>query len=445
MLPVTDETTAIAQSGYSRKPSFNFSSPTNLTFPINFPKVKNYKKFKNDIIRLQAKTESNKVDIETQVISQNQKTSEGLANILEHILPFNLYDRLKLKPYHCVGSLVKNPNQRCSNKARGPLACVDKILRTMSSLDKETNYKDILDQVEKLVEAVMCGSHINAALSNSKANSRMIKIRKLTSDLATLSTEDRLAMRTWIKAILSCDSSSDLQSITTTYPYMDKTSATSRSGTAQSTPTSLDKTTAETSYLPKFVSYQPKWSLNRSVTQALLHVIANPLKPTDLKDGFIYIFWDKEHFGKVKIGRTNDLEHRLEGWNQQCKRTHSYHKATTDGQLARIPHVSRIERLIHIELKEYRLRRGCEGCNKTHEEWFDVEEAQAVKVFQKWQDWILQSPYAYDPDLKVWRIRSEMVDTLPQICEPVPLCSTQQGPGVRRVGAKHKGLRKVGR
>ena len=137
VLLVTDKTVAIARSGYNHKPSFNFSSPTKFTSLLNIPKSINYKNFKNDTARFQAKTESNKVNIKAQVIAQIQTTSGGLANISEHILPSNIQDRLRLQPYHCIGSLVKNPNERCSNKARRPLACVDGNLGTMTSFGKD--------------------------------------------------------------------------------------------------------------------------------------------------------------------------------------------------------------------------------------------------------------------------------------------------------------------
>lgn len=73
-----------------------------------------------------------------------------------------------------------------------------------------------------------------------------------------------------------------------------------------------------------FMCYQPKWTKNKSVSESLLKIIAEPLKPTDLRPGFIYMFWDVGNFGKIKIGRTNDLGRRLKDWNRDCRREHAY-------------------------------------------------------------------------------------------------------------------------
>lgn len=132
----------------------------------------------------------------------------------------------------------------------------------------------------------------------------------------------------------------------------------------------------------------------------------------------MYMFWDQQHFGITKIGRTIDLEKRLEQWNSQCKIKHHYHQSSRDGKPPRIPHVQRIERLMHIELCNYRKKRGCGGCGKNHIEWFDIGEVKAREVFQKWRDWINQKPYALD-DSGDWAVRPEMLDSLSEVCEPV--------------------------
>ena len=142
----------------------------------------------------------------------------------------------------------------------------------------------------------------------------------------------------------------------------------------------------------------------------------------------------------LKIGRTNDLERRLKEWNQDCGRTHAYHPAIVRGELPEIPHVSRVERLIHLELKDCRKQRFCANCNKNHQEWFKVAYALALEVFQKWQKWIVQKPYALDARTGEWVLRPEMMDTLSQVCQPVSIESKPQSP--RQGRAARKGKRK---
>lgn len=145
------------------------------------------------------------------------------------------------------------------------------------------------------------------------------------------------------------------------------------------------------SYSLEFSPYLPKKWEGITTQDALREIITQPLKPTDLKQGFIYIFWDVKNFGMVKIGRTKDLKQRLHQWDSDCKREHKHHT-----ELPMISHVSRIESLIHMELKQQRRLRRCEECDKTHKEWFEVSETQAVMVFKKWEQWIVQDPYALD-------------------------------------------------
>ena len=58
----------------------------------------------------------------------------------------------------------------------------------------------------------------------------------------------------------------------------------------------------------------------------------------------------------------------------------------------KIPHSHRVERLIHIELADKRIRRTCEVCGKEHREWFEIEAGRegvrAVdEVVRRWMEW----------------------------------------------------------
>jgi hypothetical protein len=164
--------------------------------------------------------------------------------------------------------------------------------------------------------------------------------------------------------------------------------------------------------------YEPQKTENLSVFDALYEQAASPLTPKAFTPGFIYLYWDKAFFGKIKIGYTQDLAARLKQWKKQCNPENAYHSGA-ESQVE-MPHVFRVEQLIHTELKECRLRRRCDGCGKTHKEWFEANEAHAVKVLRKWRDWMLQEPYVYDETLHQWTIKAEMLDTLKIMCEPIP-------------------------
>ena len=58
----------------------------------------------------------------------------------------------------------------------------------------------------------------------------------------------------------------------------------------------------------------------------------------------------------------------------------------------KVPHVSRVERLIHLELQEKRVKRLCAGCGKEHREWFEIEaskrEVRKVdEIVRRWVGW----------------------------------------------------------
>jgi predicted GIY-YIG superfamily endonuclease len=171
--------------------------------------------------------------------------------------------------------------------------------------------------------------------------------------------------------------------------------------------------------------------------------MAEPLLPSDRKQGYIYIFWDEVNFGKLKIGRTNNLERRLHAWNRKCRRKHSYH--SNDVSLVEIAPVRRIEDLIHIELQECRKRRMCKSCSETHKEWFDVDQKHAVRVLKKWQEWGLRRPYALDPSSGKWMIRPEMEDIISSFCEPVIREEKQQGRRKKINGVWRRSQTKPGR
>ena len=65
---------------------------------------------------------------------------------------------------------------------------------------------------------------------------------------------------------------------------------------------------------------------------------------------------------------------------------------STPAAAEKVPHVRRVERLIHIELAEKRIKRVCAACGKEHREWFEIESSRvglrAVdEVIRRWVRW----------------------------------------------------------
>ena len=100
----------------------------------------------------------------------------------------------------------------------------------------------------------------------------------------------------------------------------------------------------------------------------------------------------------LKIGRAANVHRRLNQWTKQCNQNITliryYPYASSAGAPPRqVPHVHRVERLIHIEMAEKRVQHGlCAECGREHREWFEVEASRiglkAVdECVRRWVGW----------------------------------------------------------
>lgn len=185
-------------------------------------------------------------------------------------------------------------------------------------------------------------------------------------------------------------------------------------------------------------------SLSPQTAGLLLTELAKPVSEFD-DEGFIYMFWltpeslpgtppldaapsllsppqaDRrtsdilESFSSrasnkttilLKIGRTQNVQRRLNQWSRQCGynlsliRYYPYRPSLSSTSVdvttspRKVPNVHKVERLIHIELSSKRAPESgkCGACGKEHREWFEVgarrESVKAVdEVVRRWVDW----------------------------------------------------------
>lgn len=373
-----------------------------------------------------------------------------LSSTLEHIIPATIQSRIKKQRMICVASLVKGPDQRCTSKCAG--GNMNDFCRELPHYRIHNDTSRLLECVQSLIKTFMCRTHQNVAFSEK----RWPMLKDLVVNSANKSTQELTELQTWLLRVTREQVSSETSTL-------DSNGCHGKSRGMFATPLNpakkvlpaaeydqgLDQAlhgNLKAQYLD-FMCYQPKWTKNKSVSESLLKIIAEPLKPTDLRPGFIYMFWDVGNFGKIKIGRTNDLGRRLKDWNRDCRREHAYLPAILRDELIKVPHVSRIERLIHIELKEHRREAYCSSCRKHHREWFEVMDTMVVDVFRKWQNWIMQSPYELDAQTQEWILRSDMMASVAEVCQPIlyeekmvptPPPRTKQ---LRTNAKRHKGRR----
>ncbi|KAM3521583.1 hypothetical protein NHJ13051_006163 [Beauveria bassiana] len=114
----------------------------------------------------------------------------------------------------------------------------------------------------------------------------------------------------------------------------------------------------------------------------------------EINDGFVYLYQVSGNDSLVKIGfTTGQVAQRLENWKKDCHREPAQLYPAPDAVCKAVPHAHRVERLVHAELMEHRVRVYCEPCEKQHVEWFKVSVKHAVAVIEKWSLWIQRQPY----------------------------------------------------
>ena len=202
------------------------------------------------------------------------------------------------------------------------------------------------------------------------------------------------------------------------------------------------------------LSLIPK-SLSPQTTALLLGELAKPISQHD-EEGFIYMFWLTDASSSIpepriasslladdspstpngrrksdfiqthatrressntitsnptillKIGRASNVQRRLNEWTRQCghnlsliryyPHTRSSHRSNHPSPPAspsapsKVRHAHKVERLIHLELADQRVRQSCDSCGKEHREWFEVESSRqglrgVDETIRRWTTW----------------------------------------------------------
>lgn len=130
---------------------------------------------------------------------------------------------------------------------------------------------------------------------------------------------------------------------------------------------------------------------------SLLSYLSKRLGKMAKRDGYVYIFIRPDDPKLVKIGYTEKSpEGRVATWGKGCCYA-AHHKFDT----GKIPHAWLVERLVQIQLKQYRKReQRCKWkamCPTKHTEWYEVGVQEARQVIERWADWVTQNrPWGSD-------------------------------------------------
>ncbi|KAG9250612.1 putative helicase A859L [Emericellopsis atlantica] len=135
--------------------------------------------------------------------------------------------------------------------------------------------------------------------------------------------------------------------------------------------------------------YKTPNEMIRRVAEDLLDTNPKPSK-NEVANGYLYSFRVPGNERFVKIGfTTREGETRIEEWKRNCNRDPEILYLATNV----VPHAHRVEKLVHAELMEHRVRIYCERCGKQHIEWFEAPEAIVIASLKKWSLWMAGKPY----------------------------------------------------
>jgi len=171
-----------------------------------------------------------------------------------------------------------------------------------------------------------------------------------------------------------------------------------------------------------------KNDLKNEILRLIRRQKSKPVAVSTLKHGYVYIFKSDRFPGHVKIGSTIKApDSRIKKWGTACK-FKTIQVTDKNDRAFRFCRI--IEQIIHAELYNEQKRFYCDSCKMKHRltvakrekgtgeteldvrptehgEWFEISETEALKVVNKWRDWMIhQVPYKEDATLRscwVWK------------------------------------------
>ena len=179
------------------------------------------------------------------------------------------------------------------------------------------------------------------------------------------------------------------------------------------------------SYLPNYLPYRTKASGASKVREWVMQQAEKPLTLRELKAGYLYVYWNKATFGVYKIGYTTlDVSTRLRRWEAQCKHTAQEQYRSP----FKVRNVKRLERLVHAELKEYRVEEhGCHGCSKNHKEWFKGVDFKIIREsIAFWTKWIIKEQGQYEEIESEWVLKEDARNELSQLCTRLSVAKAEE-------------------
>ena len=353
------------------------------------------------------------------------KETDTGSQALSRILPFNTVKRLIDDPGRCAASITRERSRRCLNTTKWSQGLNAKVLDCISELRHPVARSDALKYIELLVSGVLCtkGQH------RKIASTALAKLRTSFEEhswspekskyRAEFSSADTAAFPAWVRALtdanLDVDTANapsanfqvDSKLVTKIQIMSDRYMAEARTSgifsgdrssltyTSRQLRSTMVTNSVKSTGIQQFIPYRTKRT-SKPVSDLLRETLEKSLTSRAKTDGLIYMYWYPGNFGYIKIGYTGreTISERLAEWKRQCKHEAQPHWTSEMQSGGRVPHVYRVEALVHAELNDYRFQEKCKGCGKNHIEWFRVTVETARRVIEKWSNWMIRKqPY----------------------------------------------------
>lgn len=85
-----------------------------------------------------------------------------------------------------------------------------------------------------------------------------------------------------------------------------------------------------------------------------------------------------------------------------------------------VPCAHFVLKLVHTELTDYQLHFKCKKHSVTHRGFFYVSKNHAMRVIQKWRQWMLQDPYMRNADGRL-ELKPPFKAQIAEICRPLAM------------------------
>ena len=316
-------------------------------------------------------------------------------------------ERFQRDPTKCLGNTKKNGVKCCSPNRSQDQQAIGRLLTELAAMEFENNTQRCVDELSKLTKMAVCCCQrekvqkgVSLLVSPDPVKEETIKVEELPGHnfiRDERSTTEGQQEQAAIPPV----------TLTTSINYWLREPS---------------KTTLI--YSPDYRPYQPAKSRRSDVRDWVIKQAKTPLTALERKAGYLYVYWNQATFGVSKIGYSGDVTGRLRRWESKCKHiAEEQYRSPIE-----VRNVRRLERLVHAELKDYRVEEECcRGCFRNHQEWFKgVDFKIILKSIEFWTKWLMKEHGQYEEVKGKWLLKEDAKNELPQLCAELSVAKAKE-------------------